>query len=66
MFNSKRVSVTIEFADMPGIYDYPKRSPIPQKDHEVFFEGMLGKVESVRHTIEGKVTEIRIKCRKLL
>jgi hypothetical protein len=65
MFNSKTVFVTIEFADKPGVF-YPKHLPIPQIGHEVIFNGNFGKVESVRHSTAGTITEILIKCSELL
>lgn len=65
MFNSKKVFITIEFADIPGIFDYPKNLPIPQKDEVVHFNGKFGKVEVVKHMTEGTVTDIRIKCCRL-
>jgi len=62
MFNRKKVFITIEFADVPGVFDYPKHLPIPQKDEVIHFNGMFGKVEVVKHMTEGDVTDIRIKC----
>lgn len=65
MFNFKKVFITIEFADIPGLFDYPKHLPIPQKDDVVHFDGKFGKVEVIKHMTEGTVTDIRIKCCRL-
>jgi hypothetical protein len=65
MFNSKKVFITIEFADIQGLCDYPKHLPIPQKEDVVHFDGKFGKVEVVKHMTEGTVTDIRIKCCRL-
>jgi hypothetical protein len=62
MYKTKKVFITIEFADIPGAFDYPKHLPIPQKDDEVYFDGKFGKVKVVKHTTVGNVTDIRIKC----
>lgn len=64
MFN-KKIFITIEFADIPGIFDYPKYLPIPNKEDEVYFNGKFGKVEIIKHMTEGTVTDIRIKCSRL-
>lgn len=62
MFNLNKVFITIEFANVPGVFDYPKYLPIPSKDDIVHFNGKFGKVEVVKHMTEGTVTDIRIKC----
>lgn len=65
MLKLKRVFITIEFADIAGIFDYPKHLPIPSKDDVVHFNGKFGKVEVVKHMTEGNVTDICIKCCRL-
>ena len=65
MFNRKKVFITIEFADIPGVFDYPKHLPIPQKDEVIHFNGMFGNVDVVKHMTEGTVTDIRIICCRL-
>lgn len=65
MLNLKKVFITIEFADIAGVFDYPKHLPIPRKDDVVHFNGKFGKVEVVKHMTEGSVTEIRIECCRL-
>ena len=62
IFTSKKVFITIEFADVPGVFDYPKHLPIPGKEDIVHLDGKFGKVEVVKHITEGTVTDIRIKC----
>lgn len=62
IFKSKKVFITIEFADVPGIFDYPKHLPLPQKDDIIYFEGYRGKVDTVMHMTKGTVTDIRIVC----
>jgi len=65
MFKKETVFITILFPDIPGIFDYPKHLPIPQKDDEVHLNGRFGKVETVKHMTQGSVTEIQIKCTRL-
>jgi hypothetical protein len=65
MFNLKKVFITIEFADIAGVFDYPKYLPIPRKDDVIHFNGKFGKVEVVKHMTEGSVTEVRIECCRL-
>ena len=62
MYKTKKVFITIEFPDIPGVFDYPKYLPIPQKDDEIHFNGKLGKVEVIKHMTVDNVTDIRIKC----
>ena len=60
-----KLFITIEFADIPGAFDYPKHLPLPKKEDIVHFNGKFGKVEVVKHMTEGSVTDIRIICCRL-
>lgn len=62
MFNKKKKFITIEFADVPGLFDYPKYLPLPRKDDVIHFEGKYGIVSVVRFMIEGDVSDIKISC----
>ena len=62
LFNKKRVFHTIEFANVPGVFDYPKHLPIPREGEIVVFDGKSGMVDEVRYITESNVTDIRIVC----
>jgi len=65
MLNRKKVFITISFADVPGIFDYPKHLPIPRENETVHFNELYGKVNKVKHMTSGNVTEISIVCSRL-
>lgn len=65
MLKRKTVFITIEFADVPGVFDYPKHLPLPRIDEIVHFNSKFGKVLEVKHMTEGVVTDIRIICSRL-
>lgn len=65
MFNRKLTFITILFADIPGIFDFPKHLPLPRKDDIIHFEGKFGIVETVTFMIEGNVSDIQIKCKRI-
>lgn len=65
MFNRKRVFITIHFADVPGLFDYPKHLPLPRKEDTIHFDGKFGKVSEIKHMTEGTVSEIQIICQRL-
>lgn len=65
MFNRKKQLITIRFADIPGIFDFPKYLPLPRKDDVIHFEGKFGIVETVTFMIKGNVSDIQIKCKRI-
>jgi hypothetical protein len=65
MLNKKKVFITIHFADVSGLFDYPKHLPLPQKEDIIYFDGKSGKVSAIKHMIEGTVSEIQIICQRL-
>lgn len=61
--------ITIEFDNVPGIYDYPMNIPLPRVGDTVVFEvphhgGKSGKVYDVRHIVTGNVADIKLKVSK--
>ena len=65
MFKRKTVFITIEFADVPGLFDYPKHLPLPRIGEAIHYEGKFGRVSEIKHIIEGTVTEIKMICSRL-
>lgn len=65
MFNRKIQFITISFADIPGLFDFPKYLPLPRIDDIIHFEGKFGIVETVTFMIEGNVSEIKIQCKRI-
>lgn len=59
---------TIEFDNIPGLFDYPMNLPLPRIEDTVIFQNdkvnTAGKVYDVRHVITGNVAEIKIKVRE--
>ncbi len=66
MFNTKKTFITIQFADVPGLFDFPKHLPLPRKGDKIHFEGKFGTVKEVRFMIKGNVSEIKIVCKRLV
>ncbi len=62
MFKRKTIFITIEFADVPGLFDYPKHLPLPRIGERVIYSGKSGRVSEVSHITEGTVSEIKITC----
>lgn len=62
MFKRKTVFITIEFAYVPGLFDYPKHLPLPRIGEAVHYEGKFGRVSEIKYMIEGTVTEIKMIC----
>ena len=65
MLGRKTVFITIDFADVPGLFDYPKHLPIPRIGERVLLNAHAGTVENVTHNTAGDVTEIKITCSTL-
>lgn len=65
MFKRKTVFITIEFADVPGLFDYPKHLPLPRIGERVIFNGKFGRVSEVSHVTEDTVAEVKITCSRL-
>jgi hypothetical protein len=65
MFKKKTVFITIEFADVPGLFDYPKHLPLPGIGERVIFNSKYGRVSDISHITEGSVSEIKITCSRL-
>ena len=65
MFKRKIVFITIEFADVPGLFDYPKHLSLPRIGEAIHFKSKFGRVSEIKHIIEGSVTEIKIVCSRL-
>lgn len=61
----KILFITIEFADIPGLFDYPKYLPLPKLGERIIFNGKFGRVSEISHITEDSVTEIKITCSKL-
>ena len=59
------VFITIEFANIVGLFDYPKHLPVPSKNDIVILDGKSGRVVAVRHVISGNVAEITIVCAEI-
>lgn len=64
-FGKSLANVTIEFADVPGLFDYPKHLPLPRIGEAVHYEGKFGRVSEIKHMIECTVTEIKMICSRL-
>lgn len=66
IFNRKKklTFLTIEFASVPGLFDYPRYLSIPRIGEIVIMDNHSGKVTEIRHIISGSVSEIRIVCTK--
>ena len=56
------VFVTIEFQNIPGLFDYPKHLPLPKIGERVIFNSKSGRVSEISHITENSVSEIKIKC----
>lgn len=61
----RKLFITIEFDNKPGLFDYPKTLPLPKIGEEVHFDYKYGNVLEVKHMTNGNVTEIKIRCASL-
>jgi hypothetical protein len=65
MFKKNITFITIDFADIPGLFDYPKYLPLPRIGEIVHLNGKFGQVLQIKHITEGNVTEIKIICSRI-
>ena len=63
MAKKKIVFITIEFAGIKDLFDYPKHLPLPRLNEVIHFNGKYGTVVEIKHMTEVNVTDIRITCR---
>ena len=58
MFKRKTVFITIEFADVPGLFDYPKHLPLPKIGERVIFNSKYGRVSEVSKRMFANVLQL--------
>lgn len=63
MFKTKKTFITISFANVPGLFDFPKHLPLPRKDDVIHFDGKFGIVNEVKFMIQQNLSEIKITCK---